>query len=355
MRAGGRRARGAHRRLRRGRAARRRARRRDRLAGPGGGADRGRHGAGGQGTRRPGPPRGRRRGLPRLGRRSSSWDRSVARMAALVGAAAQNGTSRADRRGAWIVPGWWTSPRDPCSTGCSAQRRRDADPARHRSGAPARPRRGPRRDRGARAAAGRAAPGRARAWTSGSGSGSGWSRSACCWRCSRSSPPRAGSSPTPSSTWPSTRPAFLARALSLWDPQQFGQLQDQAVGYLFPMGPFFYLGKLAAPAALGHPAAVDQRGRRDRVPRHGPARGPPGHRHAWTRVAAGCAYALSPAGLTLIGGLSAEFLPAAMLPWILIPLVDATRGGRPGRSPPPAPPPPSACAAGSTRPRPSRC
>ena len=34
-----------------------------------------------------------------------SWDRSVARMAALVWAATQNGTSRADRRGAWIVAG----------------------------------------------------------------------------------------------------------------------------------------------------------------------------------------------------------------------------------------------------------
>ena len=33
------------------------------------------------------------------------WDRSVARMTALVGAATQNGTSRADRRGAWIVAG----------------------------------------------------------------------------------------------------------------------------------------------------------------------------------------------------------------------------------------------------------
>ncbi len=124
--------------------------------------------------------------------------------------------------------------------------------------------------------------------------------------------------------------AFLARALNLWDPQQFGQLQDQAVGYLFPMGPFFYLGKLAAlqpwviqrlwisaVAVTAFLGVVRLAGRL-------------GIGTSWTRVAAGCAYALSPAGLTLIGGLSAEFLPAAMLPWILIPLVDATRGGRRG-------------------------
>lgn len=124
--------------------------------------------------------------------------------------------------------------------------------------------------------------------------------------------------------------AFLARALSLWDPQQFGQLQDQAVGYLFPMGPFFYLGRLAAlepwviqrlwisaVAVTAFLGTVRLAGRL-------------GIGTSWTRVAAGCAYALSPAGLALIGGLSAEFLPAAMLPWILIPLVDATRGGRRG-------------------------
>ena len=41
---------------------------------------------------------------------------------------------------------------------------------------------------------------------------------------------------------------FLGSALVLWNPQQFGQLQDQAVVPV-PDGPVFELGKLASVTA----------------------------------------------------------------------------------------------------------
>ena len=120
---------------------------------------------------------------------------------------------------------------------------------------------------------------------------------------------------------------FLARALHLWDPQQFGQLQDQAAGYLFPMGPFFALGRLAGLEPwviqrlwIGTVSAAAFGGLELLAGRLGI--GSP-----WSRIAAGFGYAASPAALTLIGGLSSEFLPAAMLPWILVPLVRAAQGG----------------------------
>lgn len=120
---------------------------------------------------------------------------------------------------------------------------------------------------------------------------------------------------------------FLDRALHLWDPAQFGQLQNQAVGYFFPAGPFFVLGKLMA-----LPPWVVQRLWMTAIMLAaflGVVRlaGRFGIGTTGTRIAAGFAYALAPRALSLVGVISGEFLPAAMLPWILIPLVRAVREG----------------------------
>jgi arabinofuranan 3-O-arabinosyltransferase len=50
------------------------------------------------------------------------------------------------------------------------------------------------------------------------------------------------------------------------------------------------------------------------------------------RVVAALAYALAPRMLTEIGPLSSEMLPAAVLPWVLLPLVTARRTGSPRRA-----------------------
>ncbi|HUB38126.1 MAG TPA: alpha-(1-_3)-arabinofuranosyltransferase family protein [Streptosporangiaceae bacterium] len=122
--------------------------------------------------------------------------------------------------------------------------------------------------------------------------------------------------------------SFLRRALQLWDPAQFGQLQNQAVGYFFPMGPFFVAGKLLALpswvvqrlwlAALFIAAFLGAVRLSSRLGIGTPA----------SRLAAGFGYALAPRALSLMGINSGEFLPAAMLPLILIPLVRLLRHGQ---------------------------
>ncbi|MFI6178850.1 alpha-(1-_3)-arabinofuranosyltransferase family protein [Nonomuraea sp. NPDC051191] len=119
---------------------------------------------------------------------------------------------------------------------------------------------------------------------------------------------------------------FLGRALHLWDGAYFGHLQNQAYGYLFPMGPFYaiflklgmeswtvqrlWMSLVLCAAFLG----VVQLARALGV----------GGPH--TRVLAGFVYALAPHAQALIGINSSEFLPSAVLPWILLPLVKGAKG-----------------------------
>jgi arabinofuranan 3-O-arabinosyltransferase len=116
---------------------------------------------------------------------------------------------------------------------------------------------------------------------------------------------------------------FLSGALTLWNPQQFGELLNQAVGYLFPMGPFFELLKLLSVAGwiaqrlwLAALLIAAFGGTVRLAARMGI--GTPG-----TRLAAGLAYALSPMALSMLGQTSGEFLPMALMPWIIVPLTDS--------------------------------
>ncbi len=126
---------------------------------------------------------------------------------------------------------------------------------------------------------------------------------------------------------------FMARALHLWNPEAtFGELQNQAYGYLFPMGPFFGLGQV-----LGVPPWITQRlwtalllglafyGLLRLARALGIGSEP-------TRYAAALGYALAPRVLTEVGALSSETLSAAMLPWVLLPLVTVRRIGSPRRA-----------------------
>ena len=127
--------------------------------------------------------------------------------------------------------------------------------------------------------------------------------------------------------------SFMVRALHLWNPQATaGELQNQAYGYLFPMGPFFALCQVA-----GVPPWIAQRlwcaillsvafvgalllARAMKIGTEGP------------RLIGALGYALAPRMVTEIGSLSAEMLPAVLLPWVLLPLVRAGRIGSPRRA-----------------------
>ena len=119
---------------------------------------------------------------------------------------------------------------------------------------------------------------------------------------------------------------FLAGAMHLWNADlTFGELQNQAYGYLFPQGSFFLLTDL-----LHVPDWIAQRlwsallliaayeGTRYVARALGMT--------ALPGVAAGLVYALSPRMLGAVGVLSSEVLPGAVLPWAVLPLVLARAG-----------------------------
>jgi arabinofuranan 3-O-arabinosyltransferase len=126
---------------------------------------------------------------------------------------------------------------------------------------------------------------------------------------------------------------FLGRAFGLWDPTGYaGQLQNQAYGYFFPMGPFFALGHLVhldawmiqrlwfAALLVGAWGGTYRLLNALRI-------GTP-----TVRVIAALTYALAPRMLTELGGLSSEVVPFAVAPWVLAPLVLGARRGSPRRA-----------------------
>lgn len=122
---------------------------------------------------------------------------------------------------------------------------------------------------------------------------------------------------------------FMAKATTLWDADFFGQLQNQAYGYFFPMGPFFWVahnlhmppwaGIAAWNATLVCAAFVGVYLVARRLVDLGPN----------AAIFAGLAYALSPRMQTMIGPVSSEIMPMAALPWILLPLCAQTLRDRP--------------------------
>lgn len=121
---------------------------------------------------------------------------------------------------------------------------------------------------------------------------------------------------------------FLARAANLWNSSlPFGQVQNQAYGYLFPHGTFFLAGDLA-----GLPGWVTQRLwwallltvgfwgllRVAEALNSGRGIGSP-----TARVIGAAAFALSPRVLTTLGSISSETLPMMLAPWVLLPVIRA--------------------------------
>ena len=119
---------------------------------------------------------------------------------------------------------------------------------------------------------------------------------------------------------------FLRGATQLWNPQMtFGELQNQAYGYLFPQGPFYLLGDLAhlspwITERLWSMTILIVGCEGARLVARAIGLSP------WASWVAGMAYGLNPRVISQVGVRSAEVLPAAVLPWVLLPILLALTG-----------------------------
>ncbi|MHB8329631.1 MAG: alpha-(1-_3)-arabinofuranosyltransferase domain-containing protein, partial [Acidimicrobiales bacterium] len=120
---------------------------------------------------------------------------------------------------------------------------------------------------------------------------------------------------------------FLRQSTSMWDPSvALGTVTHQQIGYLFPMGPFFWLTQ-----ALGIPTWAAQRlwvgfilfaaGAGVLILCRTLSLGGPG------RFVAAVAFMLSPYFLQYVGRISVILLPWAALPWLIALADRSLRGG----------------------------
>ncbi len=122
--------------------------------------------------------------------------------------------------------------------------------------------------------------------------------------------------------------SFLARLWQLWNPYEwFGTLQDQYIGYAFPMAPFYLVAEalkfpvwiterlwLATLIAVGF-AGLLKLGRAVDL---GTDR---------SRVVAGVVFVLWPTFTIAIGSTSAGLIPGLLAPWAVLPLVRGAKTG----------------------------
>ena len=127
---------------------------------------------------------------------------------------------------------------------------------------------------------------------------------------------------------------FYASLWHLMDPRNtFGALNNQAIGYAMPMGPFYLAGQLAhVPVwlterlwlsliiAVGFAGLVKLA---EALDIGSPA----------SRLLAGLVFALWPTFTIVIGSTSSAALPGMLAPWAVLPLTTAVRGPRARRGP----------------------